>query len=193
MAHGVVRTDLLSSTDVRSKLTSVRYQPSGVKAPIDNGNVVLVGKLENGSRTVRKGLIPSANSDIKSIALIATPEVEYDEHIHSLKDFFNKPGAICRGYILHKLDVFSVTIDALDASGTPSVGDIAELESGTKIKIVSEATSGSTTIGKIIDVNNVGGLTYYVIQVDLESGSGGGEDTDVVGTAVVGTSRVRGE
>lgn len=165
MAHGVVRTDLLAGTDVRSELVSVRYQPSDTMTDIDNGNVVLLGALEDGSRTVYKGATPAANSGLKDIALIASPEVIYNEHIHGLENYYNEAGKISRGYRLHQKDIFSVTADALDAAATPEVGNIVELQAGTKLKVVSSATASTTTVGKIIDINVVGRFTFYVVEV----------------------------
>lgn len=165
MAHGVIRTDLLAGTDVRSELVSVRYQPSDTMTDIDNGNVVLLGDLEEGSRTVFKGGTPAKNSDLNDVALIASPEVVYDEHVHGLDKYYNEAGKISRGYRLHENDIFSVTIDALDAAATPEVGNIVELQAGTKLKVVSSATASATTVGKIIDINVVGNYTFYVVEV----------------------------
>lgn len=165
MAHGVIRTDLLAGTDVRSELVSVRYQPSDTMTDIDNGNVVLLGDLEEGSRTVFKGGTPAKNSDLNDVALIASPEVVYDEHVHGLDKYYNEAGKISRGYRLHENDIFSVTIDALDAAATPEVGNIVELQAGTKLKVVSSATASATTVGKIIDINVVGNYTFYVVKV----------------------------
>lgn len=165
MAHGVIRTDLLAGTDVRSELVSVRYQPSDTMTDIDNGNVVLLGDLEEGSRTVFKGGTPAKNSDLNDVALIASPEVIYDEHVHGLDKYYNEAGKISRGYRLHENDIFSVTIDALDAAATPEVGNIVELQAGTKLKVVSSATASATTVGKIIDINVVGNYTFYVVEV----------------------------
>ena len=165
MAHGVVRTDLLAGTDVRSELVSVRYQPSDVMTDIDNGNVVLLGALETGSRTVYKGATPAADSAIGDIALVASPEVIYNEHIHGLENYYNEAGKISRGYRLHEHDIFSVTGDALSAAATPKVGDTVELQADTKLKVVGSATASTTTVGKIIDINVVGNLTFYVVEV----------------------------
>lgn len=166
MAHAVVRTDLLAGTDVRSELASVRYQPSNTMTDIDNGNVVKLGALEDGSRTVYKGLTPAASDAMRDIVLIATPELMYDERLHNLDDFYNKAGVIARGYRLHTADIFSVTKDALDGKATPEVGDVVELKAGTKLNVAASATNGSTAIGKIIDINIVGRYTYYVIEVN---------------------------
>lgn len=165
MAYAVVRTDKMIGTDVRSELVSVRYQPNGTKTEIQNGNVVKLGDLETGSREIYKGATPTANDDLTAIVLVASPEVMYDERKRNLDEFINEKGAIARGYRLHKHDIFSVTKDALDGVATPAVGNVVELKAGTKLNVAATATSGSTQVGKIIDVNIVGRYTYYVIEV----------------------------
>lgn len=163
--NAVVRTDKMFATDNRAGLVSVRYQPSDTMTAIDNGNVVKIGALEEGSREVYKGVTPAADDAIKDIVLIASPEVMYDERKRNLDEFQNAKGAIARGYHLHTNDIFSVTVEALTCAATPEVGDIVELDDGTKLKVVASATEGSTVVGSIIDINVVGRYSYYVIQV----------------------------
>lgn len=160
--NAVVRTDKMFATDNRAGLVSVRYQPGDSMTAIDNGNVVKLGTLEDGSREVYKGVTPTAGDNIKDIVLIASPEVMYDEHKRNLDEFQNAAGDIARGYHLHTNDIFSVTKEAL-VGATPTVGSVVELTAGTKLNVVSSATG--TEIGKIIDINIVGRYTYYVIQV----------------------------
>lgn len=158
----VVRTDKMYATDVRAGLVSVRYQPGDVMTDIDNGNVVKLGELEDGSREVYKGDTPSASDDLGAVVLIASPEMIYDETVRGLDKFYNKAGRIARGYRLHKGDIFSVTADALE--GTPALGNVVELADGTKLSTVASA-SGATLVGTIVDVNVVGRFTYYAIEV----------------------------
>ena len=172
MSYAVVRTDKMTGTDVRSELTSVRYVANDEFAAIENGNVVKLDGLETDSksvitsREVYKGIAPTADAPIKDVVLIASPEVMYDERKRELDQFINEAGTISRGYHLHTNDVFSVTIEALDSENTPAVGNLVELQAGTKLKVVSEATDGSTQIGSIIDINVVGRYTYYAIKVN---------------------------
>ena len=163
--NAVVRTDKMFATDNRAGLVSVRYQPSDTMTAIDNGNVVKLGVLETGSREIYKGDTPAKNDAIGDIVLIATPEVMYDERKRNLDEFQNAAGSVARGYRLHTGDIFSVTVEALSASGSPKVGDIVELDAGTKLKAVESLTEGSTQVGTIIDVNVAGRYTYYVIEV----------------------------
>lgn len=173
MAHAVVRTDLMHGTDVRGELVSLVYanisNNGGTQTvtprEIDNGNVLLISDLLEGERELRYGVTPAANSDLRDIALVATPEVMYDERKKNLDEFYNEAGRTARGYRLHSGDIFSVTADALAAAGTIAVGNIVELQAGTKMKVVSTLTNGSTQIGKIIAIDVVGRYTYYVIEV----------------------------
>ncbi|MBQ7999762.1 MAG: hypothetical protein IJ298_00915 [Ruminococcus sp.] len=160
--NAVVRTDKMFATDNRAGLVSVRYQPSDTMTAIDNGNVVKIGALEEGSREVYKGVTPAANDAIKDIVLIASPEVMYDERKRNLDEFQNAEGAIARGYHLHTNDIFSVTKEALTGD-EPAVGKVVELAAGTKLNVTASATG--TVVGTIIDINVVGRYTYYVIQV----------------------------
>lgn len=173
MAYGVVRTDNMFGTDVRAGLVSIKYivtSGSGSSATktetaIENGNVLKVGALMEGEREVFEGSAPAADTALSEVVLVASPEIMYDEHKHKLSDFINEAGTIARGYRLHKGDIFSVTAEALSAASKIAVGNIVELQADTKLKVVASATSGSTTIGKIIAIENAGFYTYYAILV----------------------------
>lgn len=172
MAKGVVRTDKMAGTDVRSHLVSIKYGSfSGTTftaAGIDNGNVVVLGDLLAGEREVYAGTIPARNSALGKIVLIASPEVLYESEKKNLDEFTNEAGKIARGYRLHSKDIFSVTSDALEAAATIAVGDVVELKAGTKLQVVAAATgltNGSTHVGNVIAIEVADGHTYYVIQV----------------------------
>jgi hypothetical protein len=172
MAYGVVRTDKLMGTDVRSMLESVKYMGSGsTETAIDNGNVVKFdATLMTGEREIKKGVTPAATDALDSIVLIATPEVMYDERKRNLDEFRNDAGKICRGYHLHSGDIFSVTADAVafntNESTDGKVGSVVELKADIKLNIkTGSATSGSTVVGSVIAIDVVGRYTYYVIQV----------------------------
>lgn len=161
--YAVVRTDNLAGTTDGSKLVSVKYLPSGTATAIENGNFVLLGDLVSGQREVFTGATPARDSAINNVALVASVELMYDERKKNLTEFRNEAGDIVRGYLLQSGDIFSVTVDALDKA--PTVGQIIELQAGTKGKVVSSLTSGSTKIGTVIAIEVSGGLTYYVIRV----------------------------
>lgn len=160
MAYGVVRTDNMSGTTLGKNLVSLKYQESSVDTAIDNGNVVVVGDLIEGEREIRLASKPAADTALKNIALVATPELNKDKKVTLPAEYTNAAGTILRGYRLLSHDIFSVTADAL-AGDTLSVGYAVELQAGTKLKVVSSATSDSTQVGKIIAIEG----DWYVIEV----------------------------
>ncbi len=180
MAYAVVRTDLLAGTDVRSKMLSIEYLGADGETPtaIQNGNVVKIGPLKTidstnhiYEREIFVGTTPAANDAVADIALVATPELMYDATKKNLDDFINPAGRASRAYRLHTGDIFSVTKDGLDGAATPAIGDIVELKAGTKLNVAASgtgATSGSTTVGKIIAIDVVGRYTFYVVQVTVD-------------------------
>lgn len=165
--HGVVRTDLMSGTIDNSRLRSVLYMGAGdVETQIDNGCVVALSGLMEGEREVHKAVTPAADTDLKKIVLIANPEVMYDERLKQLEDYYNEAGKVIRGYIPQvDTDIFSVTAECLDFTGTPAKGWVAELMAGEKIHLAETATEGSTKLGDLIDIEKAGARTYYVIHV----------------------------
>lgn len=169
--HAVIRKDRLYGTDVAPALVSMRYVDSnGNGAAIDNGNVVrLDGLMVHTDGTIErelyKAVTPAANTDLKDIAIVGTPEVMYDERKKNLDEFVNEAGADSLGYRPHAGDMFGVTADGLSAAATIAKGDLVELQAGTKLKVVKSATNGSTQVGVIADINKVGRYTYYVVEV----------------------------
>ena len=167
MGYGVIRTDRMFGTDNRAGLVSVKYMGSGsTETAIENGNIVKLDGLMADEREIYKGVTPAANSKLNEIGIVATPEVMYDERKHNLDEFVNEAGKIARAYRPHSGDIFSVTKDALDGAAAPAVGNVVELKAGIKLNVAASATSGSTKVGTIIAIDNVGRYTYYVIQVD---------------------------
>lgn len=163
--YGVVRLDNMSGTTDGTLLRSVRFYGGDKEAAIENGRVVLIGDLLDGQREVRKATAPAATSPLNHIGLVAAPELMYDERKRNLTEFINEAGENVRVYIPHVRDIFSVTAEALDAAAAIAKGNLVELQAGTKLKVVATATDKSTQVGKIVDIETVGSLTYYVIEV----------------------------
>ena len=161
--HSIVRLDNMSGTTDGTLLRSVRYNGGSTDADIDNGMVVKLEALLAGEREVWKGVTPAANTPLNEVVLIATPEVMTDVRYPSLSYFYNIAGTNARGYKFHEGDIFSVSDDAID--GTATVGHVVELQAGIKMKDVASATSGSTVIGKVIQIETVGTVKYVVIEV----------------------------
>jgi len=176
--HAIVRTDKLLATVNPAGLVSVRYQPDGVMTDIDNGNLLMIDVLEGGTdREIFVGLTPTSTASLCDIVLVSSPEVIYDGSKRNLSDFYNRAGAIARGYHIHDNDIFSVTREALEGD-EPAVGCYVELADSTKFNVVVSPT-GATLIGKIININTVDKVTYYVVRVSSRSAgnSGGGAGT----------------
>jgi hypothetical protein len=166
MAHGVVRTDKLFGADNRTGIVSAKYYVSTTATDVDNGNVLAIDSLISGEREVYKAVTPAADTAIEKIILVATPEVNYVTTEYPIEKCYNKAGKELRGYHLTHNAIFSVTADALSAASTITVGNVVELQAGTKLKVVASGTASTTQVGKIIAIETVGRFTYYVIQVD---------------------------
>ncbi|RGH18305.1 hypothetical protein DWV75_03635 [Ruminococcus sp. AF12-5] len=167
--YGVVRTDNMTGTDVRSELVSVKYMGENKKTAteIENGSVLKASELADGEREVFIGEQVSKDTPIREVVLIAAPEVPYDERLRNLDEFINVAGKACRGYRLHSGNIFSLTKEALTGLASPAKGNVVELaDKATKLNVVAAATASTTTVGKIIDVEIAGRYTYYVIKVD---------------------------
>ena len=182
MRHAVIRTDNLAAPDMRVEMVSLRYDDA-----IDNGNIVRVGNLENGSRTVYKAHTPNSSDKLSDIAIIGSPEIIYDDRAKDLCSFFNKANKILRGYRLHEHDCVSITADAF--SGTPRLGKSVGIGNGTKLVVTDD-----DGIGTIIDKNIVGKYTYWVVEIGGRKTGGGGDPTsNVVGIGRVGSMIVGGD
>lgn len=127
--------------------------------------MVKLDGLMEGERELRKGVAPAADTALSDIVLVGTPEVMYDERLRNLTDFYNEAGTACRGYTLHTGDIFSVTTACVAAAAEIVKDDIVELQADTKFKVVKTLTSGSTKVGVVDGVEQVGTLKYVVIRV----------------------------
>lgn len=158
MAYAVVRTDNLTGTFDGSKLRSVIYYDTD-EAAIENGNLVLLDSRMTAAaqRDVWKAVKPEGKFEAGKIALIASPEVMYDERKKNLNEFRNEAGDIARAYILEDGDEFSVTAE--DLSSTPAIGDKIGVGSDTKLAV------GTAGLGVCTGIETVDSKTFYVISV----------------------------
>ena len=162
MAYAVIRTDLMTGTDVNGALVSCKYN-----AELENGSVVKIEHLMEGERELWEAGDVAANTPLDQVVLVAGVEVMYDERKRNLDEYINEKGKAIRGYRLHKnQDTFSVTKEAFAAGSALKVGNIVELAAGTKMKAVASATSGSTKVGKIIAIEKAGRYEFYVVHVE---------------------------
>jgi len=158
--YAKVRTDNMAGTINPEHLVSAKfYDASDAATAIENGNIVTIGDFLDGEREIRKATAPTAATTLRNLYVVATPEAIKDKDYYSLTDFINKADTPIRCYRLTPGASFSVSKEALD--GTPAKGSIVEAQDGTKMKVVTDATSGSTTIGTIMRVEG----DYYVIEI----------------------------
>lgn len=161
MAHTVIRTDLLSGTLQAADLVSCRvYDDSDEFIDVDNGVIVELQEYEDGEREVIKAVLASADSKLTDCAIIATPEVLYDERLKNLSDFYNEAGTICRGYLPRSRNMFSVTAEGFVDETVPAKGDSVGIGTDGKID-----ASGSG-LGICVAVEPLTRYTYYVIKLD---------------------------
>lgn len=170
MSYGVFRSDAMTGTIDPSQLEHVLFYNGSAYAAIENGNVVKLDSYYVGANSVTehdlwKAVTPAANSSVTDIVVVGSVELEYDERVRNLDEFINPANKPARAYHLVTNNKFSVTADALSAAADIEVGNIVELQAGTKLKVVSSATSGSTVVGKIEAIEDRGRYTYYVIRV----------------------------
>lgn len=161
--YTVVRTDLMTGTHSPSHLRSIEI-PENID--VENGSIVKVGDLADGSREMRECLKPTGTEKLSELAVIATPELMYDERKKFLYEFINKAGSKkgMRGYLLSINDIFSITKEGFSENTRDNlaVGKIVELiPNSFKVAAVDENTEGRTKIGKIIDSDN----GYYAIEI----------------------------
>lgn len=155
--YACVRTDNMSGTVEGKNLVSLKYN-----GEIENGSVVAVGDYVDGEREVRNATAPAKDAKVRDLALIATPEVIKDKTYHSIANFINEEGSICRGYRLTSGDIFSVTKEAFVSGANPAKGNIVELvDNDVKFNAVSSATDSTTAVGKIVLIED----EWYVIEV----------------------------
>lgn len=160
MAYCVIRTDLVSGTKQPADLVSLRfYNAEDEKAEVENGVIVHLQGYEEGEREVRKAVAATAGADLNECAIIAAPEVMYDERLKNLEDFINEKGKAVRGYIPRSRNTFSFTKEGFVNGVVPTVD--AEVGIGANGKI----DAAGTGLGKCVHIEQVGRYTFYAIEI----------------------------
>ena len=171
--YGVVRTDRMLGTDAAPALISALYLPDDTATEIENGAIVkavaLAAETVDGvtvtERELYKAETPEASTAIDELALVASVELMYKDEDRALSDFINEAGKPIRCYRLHKHDIFSVTTEALDYTGTIAKGWAVFAGDQVKMKAAASAANGATKIGTVLDIETVGPYTYVVVEV----------------------------
>ena len=166
MAYTICNLDRMSGTEDSTLLVSLKYfNASGKEAELENGAIVEIGDFIDGQREVRKATDPKVDTPLSKLALVANPEVTYDEsRHHGLEEYINEAGKVILGYRLHSGDGFSLTKEGF--SGNPAKGKYLTVGTTTKPVIAASAATG-VVIGKINDVWTLGNDTYYYVDVAL--------------------------
>jgi hypothetical protein len=160
MAYCVIRTDLMSGTKQPADLVSVRfYDGEGNKAEVENGVIVHLEGYEEGEREVIKAVAATSGSALGECAIIANPEVMYDERLKNLDQYINEAGKAVRAYIPRSRNLFSVTKEGFVGGTVPAVGDEVGIGEGGKID------ASGTGLGTCEHIEVAGRYTYYTIRL----------------------------
>ena len=160
MAYTVIRTDLLSGTDVAADLVSLRvYDADDKPIAVENGTLVELKGYEDGQREVMKAVLATSATAKENVAIVASVEVMYDERKKNLDEFINEAGVICRGYIPRSRNIYSVTKDGFVGGNVPAKD--AEVGIGADGKLDASGTG----YGTVMAIEVAGRYTYYVIKI----------------------------
>lgn len=158
--YTVIRTDLLSGTNVAADLVSLRvYDADDNPIAVENGTIVELQGYEDGQREVMKAVLATADSKMEDCVIVATPEVMYDERKKNLDEFINEAGTICRGYIPRSRNMYSITAPGFVGGSVPAKKDPVGIGADGKLD-----ASGSGW-GTCEAVEIAGRYTYYVIKI----------------------------
>ena len=166
--YAVIRTDLMSGVKQPADLVSVRFYDaagtSGKEAAVENGVIVelkgyLEGENETFEREIFKGIPATAGSDLNACAILAAPEVDYDERKRNLDEYINVAGKNIRGYVPRSRNKFGLTAKGFVGGAAPAVGGKVGIGAGGKL------TASGTGFGTCVAIENAGRYTYYVIEI----------------------------
>ena len=154
----VIRTDLMAGTKNPDQLVSVRYYADEAVAEVENGVIVELKGYEDGQREVMKAVAATAESNLADCAVIAAPEVMYDERKKNLDEFINEAGKAVRGYRLPDRNMFALTAEGFAGAapalnGKVGIGDNGKLD------------AAKTGFGECVHIETAGRYTYYTIKI----------------------------
>ena len=150
MAYAIFRSDKLHGTTDATYLANLL-----ITEDLQNGTVLKIGARAEGEREAYVGTLASSGDALGTSAILAGPELMYDERKKNLNEYINEVannGGIYRAYILCQGDEFSLTAEGFD--GTPTVGATIGVDNGV-LKV------GGTGIGTVTDIEN----EYFVVRV----------------------------
>ena len=117
--NAVIRTDLMHGTKNPDMLVSLRFYANDAVAEVENGVIVELKGYEDGQREAMKAVAATADSNLADCAVIAAPEVMYDERKKNLDEYINEAGKAVRGYRLVDRNIFSLTAEGFVGGTAP--------------------------------------------------------------------------
>lgn len=160
MAYSVIRTDLMSGTKQPADLVSLIVEDSGTPIAVENGVIVKIGAYLDNERELLHATIAAYTDDMSELAVVASPELMYDERKEALEDFINEAGRPARGYRLRSRNGFSLTKEGFVSATPPAVGDKLKIGTGGKL-----TTDANGTFGTCKHIETVGGYTWYYVEI----------------------------
>lgn len=161
--YAVIRTDLMSGVKQPADLVSVRFYDaagtSGKEAAVENGVIVELKGYLDGERELFKGVPATSSSDLNSCAILAAPEVDYDERKRNPDEYINPVGKNIRGYVPRSRNKFGLTAKGFVGGTAPAVGGAVGIGTGGKL------SASGTGFGTCVAIENAGRYTYYVIEI----------------------------
>lgn len=158
--HCVIRTDLMHGTKNGDQLVSLRfYGADGKVAEVENGVIVELKGFEDGQREVMKAVAATADSNMADCAIIAAPEVMYDERKKNLDEFINEAGKAIRGYRLVDRNMFALTAEGFVGGAAPAKDGKVGVGANGKLD------AAGTGFGECVHIETAGRYTYYTIKI----------------------------
>lgn len=157
--YAVVRTDLMSGTQMYPDLVSIRFEAASTPKEVENGVIAELKELVEGEGELWKAEAAKESTKLTDAVLVCSPELFYDERLHNLDQFINEAGVAARGYRLRSGNIFSMTPEGFESSKAPTKGQ--QVGIGADGKLANDKTG----FGKCIAVETQGSYTWHVIVV----------------------------
>lgn len=157
--NAVIRTDLMHGTKNPDMLVSLRFYANDAVAEVENGVIVELKGYEDGQREVMKAVAATADSNLADCAVIAAPEVMYDERKKNLDEYINEAGKAVRGYRLVDRNIFSLTAEGFVGGTAPALNGKVGIGANGKLD------AAGTGFGECVHIETAGRYTYYAIKI----------------------------
>lgn len=157
--NAVIRTDLMHGTKNPDMLVSLRFYTNDAVAEVENGVIVELKGYEDGQREVMKAVAATADSNLADCAVIAAPEVMYDERKKNLDEYINEAGKAVRGYRLVDRNIFSLTAEGFVGGTAPALNGKVGVGANGKLD------AAGTGFGECVHIETAGRYTYYAIKI----------------------------